>query len=79
MAKLGSVGEAMPGFGDNNPSDKSKRSGKDLPVGVTAMREYVGCMSFELAQMARGNGDEKLAVLLETAACIAREEIRLEA
>jgi len=36
------------------------------------MREYVGDMTEELAVMARAQGDEKLACLLEVAADVAR-------
>lgn len=41
---------------------------KEYPV-----REYIGGMCMELAQMARWDGDERLAVLLETAAARAHE------
>lgn len=43
-----------------------------LPYGVSQMREYVGDMTEELAVMARAQGDEKLACLLEVAADVAR-------
>lgn len=43
-----------------------------LPYGVSQMRDYVGGMSQELAVMARAQGDEKLACLLEVAADVAR-------
>ncbi|WP_295704772.1 hypothetical protein [uncultured Brevundimonas sp.] len=35
------------------------------------MREYVGAMAGELARMARWDGDERLACLLEAAADLA--------
>ena len=41
------------------------------PSGVVHMREYVGAMSAELARMARGQGDEKLASILEIASDVA--------
>lgn len=41
---------------------------KDCPV-----REYVAAMAVELAQMARWDGDEKLACMLEAAAATAQE------
>jgi hypothetical protein len=43
-------------------------SPKEYPV-----REYIGAMCLELAQMARWDDDERLAVLLETAAGRANE------
>lgn len=43
----------------------------DYPV-----REYVAAMAVELASMARWDGDEKLASALETAADMARKEMR---
>ncbi|WP_292051462.1 MULTISPECIES: hypothetical protein [unclassified Brevundimonas] len=43
-----------------------------LPYGTSEIREYVGGMSIELAKMARADGDEKLACLLEVAADVAR-------
>lgn len=43
----------------------------DYPV-----REYVAAMAAELASMARWDGDEKLASALETAADMARKEMR---
>jgi hypothetical protein len=43
-------------------------SGKEYPV-----REYIGAMCLELAQMARWDGDERLAILLETAAARSNE------
>lgn len=39
---------------------------KDYPI-----REYVAAMSAELAQMARWDGDERLACVLDTAATMA--------
>lgn len=45
---------------------------ESLPKNVTHIREYVGSMSSELAQMARGQGDERLACLLELAAEVAK-------
>ncbi|NIJ27414.1 hypothetical protein FHS64_002190 [Brevundimonas terrae] len=48
------------------------RACEALPKGVTHIREYVGSMSSELAQMARGQGDERLACLLELAAEMAK-------
>lgn len=46
-----------------------KRQSGDLAN--TQMRSYVGDMSRELAHMARGQGDEKLAIILDVAADIA--------
>ena len=48
------------------------RTCEALPKGVIHIRQYVGSMSSELAQMARGQGDERLAFLLELAAEIAK-------
>ena len=40
------------------------------------VREYIGAMALELAQMARWDGDEALARLLESAASLAGETIK---
>lgn len=40
------------------------------------VREYIGAMSLELAQMARWDGDEALARILDTAASMAAEALR---
>ena len=37
-------------------------------AGEFPVRDYIGAMALELAQMARWDGDETLAVLLEAAA-----------
>ena len=39
--------------------------------GVFLTREYIGAMALELARMARGDGDERLAKQLDQAADIA--------
>lgn len=49
--------------GGNSISSRHDRSAAEFPV-----REYVGAMAAELAQMARWDGDEKLACLLDSAA-----------
>lgn len=62
------------------PNLRRKSSDKDdtalvsevSPYGVVQMREYVGDISLELAGMARAQGDEKLACLLEVASDVAR-------
>ena len=51
-----------------------KPSGPKLDLASLQMRAYVGDMSRELAQMARGQGDEKLALILDVAADIACSE-----
>ena len=43
---------------------------RDFPV-----REYIGAMSVELAQMARWDGDEELGLLLDAAAARAAEAV----
>jgi hypothetical protein len=55
---------------DPKPRSEPPATGreKDYPV-----REYIGGMCMELAQMARWDGDERLAVLLEAAAGRAHE------
>lgn len=40
------------------------------------VREYIGAMALELAQMARFDGDEALARLLDAAATLAGEPLR---
>ncbi len=40
------------------------------------VREYIGAMALELAQMARWDGDEALARLLESAASLAGEAMK---
>ena len=63
----------MPVLRDKRQTDSKSGMGKDpLPSGLIQIREYVGCMSSELAQMARGQGDEHLARLLELAAELAK-------
>lgn len=63
----------MPKYRRKSPDNDVAASATDvLPYGVSQMREYVGDMSEELAVMARAQGDEKLACLLEVAADIAR-------
>ncbi|MGV3578872.1 hypothetical protein [Brevundimonas sp.] len=47
-----------------------EQSATDFPV-----REYIGAMSRELAQMARWDGDEPLARLLESASALAEEPL----
>ena len=39
------------------------------------VREYIGAMALELAQMARWDGDEALARILESAATLAGETV----
>lgn len=56
---------------EGRPTTNTEASGRrlsDYPV-----REYVAAMSGELAQLARGDGDERLACLLEAASAIAEE------
>ena len=40
------------------------------------VREYIGAMALELAQMARWDGDEALARILESAASLAGEAMK---
>ena len=40
------------------------------------VREYIGAMALELAQMARFDGDEALARLLDAAAALAAEPLK---
>lgn len=49
--------------GDKRTGRHRERGVRDYPV-----REYVGAMAVELAQMARWDGDEQLALLLDAAA-----------
>lgn len=49
--------------GGDSASGRHDRSAADFPI-----REYVGAMAAELAQMARWDGDEQLACLLDAAA-----------
>jgi hypothetical protein len=46
---------------------------EDYPV-----REYIGAMTLELAQMARWDGDEQLACVLEAAAVLAQSPLERE-
>ena len=62
----------MPNLRRISHSAKDKGADADLPYGVAAIHNYVGDMSSELAKMARAEGDEKLALLLEMAADMAR-------
>ena len=52
----------------------SIKASKDEPVEFP-VREYIGAMALELAQMARWDGDEALARLLESAANLAGEPL----
>lgn len=52
--------------------DRRQQAAGATSAGV---REYVGAMSMELARMARGQGDEKLACILDIAAEMARAKI----
>lgn len=49
----------------------SEETPTEFPV-----REYIGAMALELAQMARWDGDEALARLLESAASLADEPFK---
>ena len=54
-------------------------AGQPLPAGMPRefpVREYIGAMSIELAQMARWDGDEALARILHAAASMASEPLR---
>lgn len=52
----------------------ASRPNENRPVADgNRVREYVGAMSTELARMARGHGDEKLACVLDIAADIAMQ------
>lgn len=63
--------------------DETRSQGKDListsrrgaEISALQMRAYVGDMSRELALMARVQGDEKLALLLEVAADMACNKV----
>jgi len=64
-----------------HPSEQTRRKPRsEPPAAETAedypVREYIGGMCMELAQMARWDGDERLAVLLETAAARSHEPRR---
>jgi len=50
------------------PEPSGAAPAKEYPV-----REYIGAMCLELAQMSRWDGDERLAVLLEAASGRANE------
>lgn len=67
---------------DVSPSQRSGqqpahelRSGRqaEAPVKEYPVREYIGAMCLELAQMARWDEDERLAILLEAASARANE------
>ena len=63
---------------DIRPSDQVSRKTRSEPPGAAMereypVREYIGAMCLELAQMARWDGDERLAVLLEAASGRASE------
>lgn len=55
--------------GERAARDRHVRQSADFPV-----REYVGAMAAELAQMARWDGDEQLGCLLDAAAEAAARE-----
>jgi hypothetical protein len=48
---------------------------KDNGATEFPVREYIGAMALELAQMARWDGDEALARLLESASALAGEPV----
>ena len=56
--------------GTNPVKAAEEESAPEFPV-----REYIGAMALELAQMARWDGDEALARLLESAAALAGEAL----
>lgn len=51
------------------------KAAQNEPASEFPVREYIGAMSLELAQMARWDGDEALARLLESAATLAAEPL----
>ncbi|MFC5342976.1 hypothetical protein ACETK8_13840 [Brevundimonas staleyi] len=53
----------------------SLQTPKTEPATEFPVREYIGAMSLELAQMARWDGDEALARLLESASTLAGEPL----
>jgi hypothetical protein len=58
---------------DPTPAETPGRETRSDPQAAAApkeypVREYIGGMCLELAQMARWDGDERLAILLEAAA-----------
>jgi len=53
----------------------SNRAGHDDQPAEFPVREYIGAMALELAQMARFDGDEALARLLDAAATLAGEPL----
>ena len=56
------------------PTDASRDAAKpEFPV-----REYIGAMALELAQMARWDGDEVLGRLLDSAATLAAQPVEHE-
>ena len=48
----------------------------DIEAAAFPTREYIGAMALELAQMARFDGDEALARLLDAAATLAGEPLK---
>ena len=54
--------QGQAGAGERAGPSPHDRGAAELPV-----REYVGAMAAELAQMARWDGDEKLGCLLDAA------------
>jgi len=55
--------EAAPAFATRPENLETDAGPPEFPV-----REYIGAMAMELAQMARFDGDEPLAVILDAAA-----------
>ena len=57
----------------SKPDREQDRTGDAFPT-----REYIGAMALEMARMARGEGDGRLADLLEQAANVAGRPVEVE-
>lgn len=58
-----------------DPGAVSHERAADAVPGEFPVREYIGAMAMELAQMARWDGDEALGRLLDSAASLAAEPL----
>lgn len=56
--------------------DRRREAGSPQGKAEYPVREYIGAMAVELAQMARWDGDEALARILDSAAGLAAERIQ---
>lgn len=74
MPQVGAPGRISgEGSAGAKPSSPARDASASDAVPDYPVREYVAAMSGELARMARWDGDERLALLLEIAARLAAE------